>query len=86
MDVVATVGEKVSFEVTAVGANSYQWQYSPDNGNTWKTNWASSVTGSKTSKITLPVKSSSLKYQFRCVITGKDGSQIKTNSVKIIKH
>ena len=84
VDAVAAVGKKVSFEVTAVGAKSYEWQYSTNNGSTWKNNWASTVTGTNTSKLTLPVKESWLSYKFRCAITGEDNNVIYSNPVMMI--
>ncbi|SFB83880.1 repeat domain (List_Bact_rpt) [Butyrivibrio sp. YAB3001] len=80
-NVAAAVGEKVSFEVTATGAKSYQWQYTTNNGSTWKTDWSASETGTTTNKLTVPVKENVLGYKFRCVIKGQNGSTINSNTV-----
>ena len=72
-DAIASAGEVVKFEVSAIGNNvTYQWYYKRPN-STWK---KTTVSGSKTAvlPITAGIKNDGTSY--RCVITDEDGNQI----------
>lgn len=65
-NVTAAPGESVKFIVAASGTDlSYQWQYSADEGKTWKD---SPATGSQTAELTVPATADSSGYQYRCVV------------------
>ena len=74
-----SVDEMVTFEVGATGVKSYQWQFSRDNGNSWQ---ATGFTGNRTSKMTVELNASRIKYLFRCELTGADGNKLYTDAVK----
>ena len=76
---VMSVDEPVTFEVGATGVKSYQWQFSRDNGNSWQ---ATGFTGNRTSKMTVELNASRIKYLFRCELTGADGNKLYTDAVK----
>ena len=71
--------ETVTFEVGATGVSGYQWQFSRDNGNSWQ---ATGFTGNRTSKMTVELNASRIKYLFRCELTGADGNKLYTDAVK----
>ena len=71
-DVTAPVGENAMFLVEAVGEKlQYQWQASKDGGDTWIN---SSMPGYKTSMLTIEVTAGRDQYQYRCAVTGPDGT------------
>ena len=76
----ASVGDTVSFTVTATGAKGYQWYYSQDAGKTWKT---SGMTGSTTNKLSVPVTETRIGQRYRCVVTGTNGKTLTSNVVTI---
>ena len=76
---VMSVDETVTFEVGATGVSGYQWQFSRDNGNSWQ---ATGFTGNRTSKMTVELNASRIKYLFRCELTGADGNKLYTDAVK----
>ena len=80
-DVSASVGETVSFTVTANGAKSYKWQFSKDNGKTWK---SSGLEGRTTNTLIVPVTEERIGLMYRCVITGKDGTKVTSNAAKLV--
>ena len=60
-------GEKAVYSIKASGSgNSYQWQYSMDNGRTWQD---SGDAGNKTETLTFTVKESFKGLLLRCVVT-----------------
>ncbi|MBR2831466.1 MAG: immunoglobulin domain-containing protein [Oscillospiraceae bacterium] len=63
-------GETVSFSVTATGAESYQWQYSKDNGSTWLNSTSSS---GKKAVFTFTATTAMNGRQYRCVVTNGVG-------------
>lgn len=69
----AAAGATAKFTVAATGATSYQWQWSPDNGTTWK-NSTSATTGYN--KATLQVSATTARngYKYRCIVTNSIGS------------
>ncbi len=73
--VTAAPGDSVNFTVAASGTDlSYQWQYSSDNGETWKN---SPATGNTTAMLTVPATASRSGNQYRCVV--KSGSDEVTS-------
>ena len=76
---VTSVTDKVVFNVQANQVKSYQWQFSRDNGNSWQ---ATGFTGNRTSKMTVELNASRIKYLFRCELTGADGNKLYTDAVK----
>ncbi|MBQ8974562.1 MAG: immunoglobulin domain-containing protein, partial [Oscillospiraceae bacterium] len=73
-NVTATEGESVTFAVKAVGAVSYQWQYSK-NGVKW-TNVGTTIKSAKTDTLSFTARGSYNGYQYRCAVTGEDGSTL----------
>lgn len=72
----ASIGNKVTFSVTAGGANrTYQWQFSSD-GKTWMN---SGATGAKTASISVTAGKSNNGLKYRCIV--KNGSASETSSV-----
>ncbi len=65
-------GSKVSFTVTATGAESYQWQKSADNGKTW-TAFTATVTA-KTANMKFNVSASNAKNLYRCAVMNANGT------------
>ena len=80
VDYAAAVGETATFTVKATGAASYQWQY--NNGTSWKNN---SGDAAKTNTFSIAASTTRYKYEYRCEVTGNDGSVVYTDSVKIVK-
>ena len=65
------VGETAVLTVEAEGKDlNYQWEYCNANSNTWRT---STMTGSQTASISVPVAKWRDGQKYRCVITGTDG-------------
>ena len=79
-DVTASIGENATFTVEAIGAESYQWQYSKDDGTTW-TSWTNATY--KQPSITMSVTSSRLAMVYRCVVTGVNGDELISEVVRI---
>lgn len=73
------VNSKVTFEITATNAVSYQWYYSKDGKNWYK----SSATGAKTEKLEIKVSSTNKNNEYRCKVTGTDGSSVTSDSGKV---
>ena len=69
-DVSAKVGETVTFTVVAENAETYQWQYSNDNGESWGNCGASLYEGVKTDTITVQFSRNRIGWLYRCVVTG----------------
>jgi hypothetical protein len=63
----ACIGTNASFNITATGTNTYNWQVSTDGGATWN-NVSPAVT---TTTLTLTAVTAGMNnYQYRCVVTG----------------
>ncbi len=63
--------EAAVFRVKARGNGlKYQWQYSQDNGKTWKN---SSIAAAKTEEYTIKAGKANCDQKFRCVITDENG-------------
>ena len=74
------IGDTATFTVVATNVKSYQWQYTSQ-GISWAD---SSASGNKTASMSISVSEARLAFQFRCAITGLDGSVIYTNGVRMI--
>ena len=80
-DQTADLGEKVSFEIGANGQElTYQWQTSNNGGKNWVN---SGLTGNKTNVLKVDVTSGRDGYQFRCVLTDKNGNQLTSDVAKL---
>ncbi|MGN1303565.1 MAG: hypothetical protein ACI4YB_00880 [Oscillospiraceae bacterium] len=77
-DYTAVPGGIATFKVTASGEGlTYQWQYSCDNGKTWK-NY--SVTSASCSIIATPEGNN---YLYRCIVTDENGTTIESDAAKV---
>ena len=74
-------GERAYFHVVASGSDlTYQWQYSTDNGKTWKNSTAATAV---TPDLDIAGSASNAKLVYRCVISNTAGSVI-TDTVRVI--
>lgn len=64
-------GGTVTFTVAAENATAFQWYYSPDAGATW---YKSGASGNNTAALIMTVNATNIKRQYRCKVTGLDGS------------
>ena len=76
-----SLGEEVSHTVKAEHASAYLWYYSSDNGKNW--NVPKNFVGYNTDTVHYKLTAARLKYQFRCVITGSNGSTITSDIVYV---
>ena len=79
-----TAAQTAQFTATADNAEgtvTYQWQYSADNGTTWKTLGG---TSSKTDTLRINATDTYLGWQFRCLVTAENGSAA-TNAVHYVR-
>jgi len=65
----------------ATGTISYKWQLSKDNGNTWAD---TSLAGYRTDTLTVQAFEARYGWQFRCVVTAENGTEI-SGSAKLVK-
>ena len=73
------VGDTAVFEVKASGTNlTYQWQYCNANSSVWR---ASSMEGSTTASVSVPVTAGRDGQKYRCVITSGNGRTAITETV-----
>ncbi len=80
-DVEGAAGENAVFTVAAEGSGlSYQWQYANAGSSVWR---ASSMSGSDTPEITVPIASYRDGQQYRCVVTDRDGNSVTSESATI---
>ena len=68
--VTATAGATVLFSVNATNASSYEWQYRTNSAGTW---YVSTLTGAKTSKVSVPATTARNGYQYRCKVSNSNG-------------
>lgn len=74
----AVAGDTVTFHVEATGVASYQWQFSTDDGATWNNlTW----TGYNTATMTRTMTANAIQHQYRCKLTGLDGSVVYTDVI-----
>lgn len=75
-------GEAAVFRVKARGNGlKYQWQYSQDNGKTWKN---SSIAAAKTEEYTIKAGKANCDQKFRCVIMDIYGVESISDSTYIL--
>ena len=75
----ANAGEIVTFEVKATGTGlTYRWQYSTDNGVTWKNSAAKSET------YRALVQEAYDGYMYRCVVTDASGTTVTSNAALLM--
>ncbi len=75
------LGSKVQFSVTAADGSdlSYRWQYSTDGGETWK---YTTLTGCKTSTLTVTVTEARNGYRYRCLVSNH-GVTVTSNAARL---
>ena len=84
-DQTAAVNDNAVFTIVANNVSVYEWQYAPTQVTpSWRA-MHSGATGTDTATLTVPVTNTRYGYLYRCKITGKDGSIIYSDSVKIIQ-
>jgi len=79
VDATAAVGKTVKFIVEASNVYSYQWYYSK-NGTTWN---KTTMTGAATNTLSVSVTAARNGYSYKCLITGYNGTEVYTNTVKL---
>ena len=80
-DQTVDLGKSAKFTVTATGMGvGYQWQYSPDNGTTWK-----NAAAAKAKTASFPVVTAERHdgYLYRCKVTNLKGT-VTSNEVKLM--
>ncbi len=86
-DIAAKLGQKGTATVLAStdsGAElSYQWYFKKAGAASWS---KSTMTGAKTESITVPVATTRLGQQYKCVITTADGGRIESNVVTVLEQ
>ena len=81
VNAVVAEGSRAYFHVVASGADlAYRWQYSSDNGKTWKN---STGTGATTADLDIAGSAANAKLRYRCVISNAAGS-VTTDTVRVI--
>ena len=80
-DIVASVGDTVSFHVEAYNVESYKWQYSITQGSSW----ANSGGSSSSDTFTFTISNNTVNYWRRCKMVGLDGNTVYSDVVKIIQ-
>ena len=80
-DATGAVGETVEMTVEATGAEKYQWQNSKD-GSSWSNSY---IDGYNTATLNLLVNELRYDYQWRCVLTDKNGNTLATEAVKLLR-
>ena len=82
-DFLGHMGDTAVFSVEAEGDNlSYRWQYSTDEGKTWKN---CDSDGSDTPVYSFEVKRGNLSRLYRCVVTNAAGS-VKSETVTVLER
>ena len=69
-DVTAAADTTARFTVTATGATAYQWYYRTGSSGSWA---KSTMTGSDTETLSVPVKAGRNGYQYRCRVSNSAG-------------
>ena len=81
VDCEVAVGGTATFTVEATSVVSYQWQYKRSSTAAWSN---TSSTGATTDTITVECNTTRYNYLYRCVLTGKDGTTLITDEVKMV--
>ena len=75
------VGDTAEFTIEAKGENlTYEWQYCNADSNIWR---VSSMEGSQTNTVNVPVWNFRDGQKYRCVVTGESGRIVISNMVII---
>jgi len=74
-------GTKVTYQLEAINATAYLWQYQKASGQAWTT--ATMFTGYNTKALTVQAETGMDGYKFRCVITGMDGDPVISKEVSL---
>lgn len=81
VSVAGSDGDACAFSVTASAVQSYQWQYSSNDGSSWSN---STATGNKTATLQTEFNTSRRKNIYRCKLTSTYGTTQYTNSVRML--
>lgn len=80
-NITAAAGDTVTFTVKAEKVASYLWQTSSNGCNTWNNlTWSGNATATMTRQLNM----TNVTYAYRCQLTGKDGTVIYTDTIKLI--
>lgn len=79
-DFYGNVGDTATFSVVAMNVAAYQWQYSENDGVTWK-NSGTSIP--KTATISYEITEATYNNLRRCRLTDAGGNQIYTEVVRV---
>ena len=83
-EVAVTDGKNAVLSVKREGeVKSCRWQVSKDGGNTWSNVSASKYPTSVTAILTFKASSTLNGYQYRCIVTYKDGTKATSTTVKL---
>lgn len=83
-DALVTSGNTAVFTVKASGIGlSYQWQYSSDDGASWKNCSADSNPGATTASYSFTVKSTQDGYLYRCRVTDSYGNKAYSSAARL---
>ena len=75
------VGETLDLYCFAAGKGiTYQWQYNSDGSENWHN---STMTGAKTTRMSVPVTAARDGYQYRCKVTDSSGNTVLSNVVTL---
>ena len=77
-DVEGMLNDRVTISVDADNVASYQWQYSTDDGETWKN---SSGTAAKTDTLSFTISATTIAMLRRCELTDANGKKTWTRNV-----
>ena len=81
-DTAASTGSEASFSVRALGAISYQWQCSDNDGKDWYDTGIGNA-ASKQPTLRLTASAALAKRLYRCVVTFQDGTTAATQNAKL---
>lgn len=81
IDITEKVGSNALFEVIAEGYDlTYQWQYRASEAGTWAN---TGLTGNKTANLIVGALTTRNGFQYRCVITDKNGKTMESNGATL---
>ncbi|SFP88301.1 protein of unknown function [Butyrivibrio proteoclasticus] len=78
--VIEATSRNVTFQIIATGVRKYQWQYRAVGNNSWIN---CSESGNNTDKLSFYVTADTYNKEFRCVVTGTDGSNHISDVVNV---
>ncbi len=84
-NVTTAVGNTAKFTVAASGTGlTYQWQWSADNGKTWKDS-TSATTGYRSATLQVTATTARNGYQYRCKVSNSAGTVISDTAALNVK-